>query len=239
MSRHVRAASRQTPLRMCFALPLMLAGCAMRDGHASREHVQGAIPSAATLKLSDPSAIPDRHTFIDLEAGWRVRVVTPLAKSGKGYRLAGRTSRDNNGVIQATIGGELAGYETDYYTVVGPERFLVHFVFDSADMALNGAVTPLRRSLVSPFVWPQGKRYVRLVYQIRVSASEHDMAVLAAVQRSNLDESTRELQADPAACGRKKFVYCVWVPQEVAVDPQMLQKVNYIVDWFPALQNRP
>src|ERR1035438_2363086 len=146
--------ARRTPTA-CLALASLLAACTARHTHAPVAAVQPIGPS-----------------YIDLEPGWRLRVVTPILKSG-GYRLkpTGETSGGNT--VTLSVGDDFLGYEVAYYAVKA--RNGVEFV--SAETTRDGRTTPQPQPVAHLFQLPRGVRHVRLIYLVRVSQADHDMAV--------------------------------------------------------------
>jgi hypothetical protein len=215
--------------RVFYVFLLLLVGCSTRS---SRTNPSPRNPVPPTNGVPPAAPVLDRSTFIDLENGWRVRVVTPLSKTGE-FKIVGPTASDNHGVIHSSIQGDFAGYESAYYNVTGADRFLVRLAFDSRRVELGEGPKPSTQSLYSPLVWPKQERYVRLVFLIRVSASDHNMAILAATRRSTLDEWTLNIQKDPTACKSSRTIYCVWVPERMAVTPETPKNVNGVITWAP------
>src|SRR5262245_54619906 len=98
---------------------------------------------------------------IDLQAGWRLRVVTPLLKSG-GFRLPVISEHTEGNVITVRAKDEFIGYETAYYAV-RPRETGVRVTFDSAEAIKEGNTTPQSRSAVSLFELPRCVKHVRLI----------------------------------------------------------------------------
>jgi hypothetical protein len=74
------------------------------------------------------------------------------------------------------------------------------------------------QSIAPLFRLPFAARLVRLIYLIRVSQSDHDMAVVAAGDIDALNALTLRVQSDPAgACHDEPATFCSWVPQGIAV----------------------
>src|SRR5579864_3628442 len=172
-----------------------------------------------TRVAAEPPA-PDNAAYIDLEPGWRLRVVTPILKSG-GYRLQTSSPEAAGGSISASAEGFI-GFETAYYSVTQPVAGVLSIEFLSATITKDGATTPQPRPLVHLFDLPEGVRFVRLVYLTRSSQADHDMAVVASEQRVPLDAVTSEMQANPAAsCSTRRGVFCAWVPAGIAVRAEL------------------
>ena len=72
--------------------------------------------SCSTRRAPVPARVSASHPeYIDLEAGWRLRVVTPISKRGN-YRLNYKDVKQADGTITLTT-DEFRGYETAYYSV--------------------------------------------------------------------------------------------------------------------------
>src|ERR1035438_4378404 len=115
--------ARRTPTA-CLALASLLAACTARHTHAPVAAVQPIGPS-----------------YIDLEPGWRLRVVTPILKSG-GYRLKLTAQTADAGTVTLHAGDDFLGYEVAYYAVRAHNG--VEFV--SAETTRNGHTAPDRKS---------------------------------------------------------------------------------------------
>lgn len=161
--------------------------------------------------------------YQNLEAGWRLRVVTPVLKSGGTavhFEGDAEESRTGQGLSVTLRAPDLIGYETSYYSVLPRRGSGVKIKFVSAELHLDKENIPQRQSRTPLFQFPGDARYVRLIYLIRRSAqADHDMAVIATKRQEGLDALTRAVQADPAACKNERGQYCDWIPQGVAVRP--------------------
>jgi len=198
---------------LCLALAFLLTGCTARHARA---------PAAAVQ--------PIRPSYIDLEPGWRLRVVTPILKSG-GYRLRsiGQTAEGNT--VTLSVSDDFLGYEVAYYAVKA--RNGVEFV--SAETTRDGHTTPQPQPVAHLFQLPHGVRHVRLIYLVRVSQADHDMAVAAARDMRALEALTRRVEANPAdACRDGQGAFCAWIPAGIAVVPQLQNRDGGAVEWVPA-----
>lgn len=194
-------------------LVFLLTGCAVR---------KPPVPVAA-LQPIGPS-------FIDLQPGWRLRVVTPILKSG-GYRLKSISQKVEGNNVTLTAGDDFLGYEVAYYSITA--RHGVEFV--SAETTRNGHARPQPRPVAQLFQLPRGMRHVRLVYLVRVSQADHDMAVVAATDMEALESLTRRVESYPTeACHGERGVFCAWIPVGIAVVPQFQKPVDGGVEWVPA-----
>jgi hypothetical protein len=179
----------------------------VRVGHALA--LACVLTGCAARKASVPPAAVDRSDYIDLQPGWRLRVVTPALKSG--------------------------GYELAYYAVRSRIGTGVRVAFLSAEINEEGKTTAQSRPLASLFQLPRSARYVRLIFLTRVSRADHDMAVVASGESHDLDALTRRVLADPAdSCKSEGPTYCAWIPRGIAVAPELQRTVDGVGDWVPA-----
>jgi hypothetical protein len=76
---------------------------------------------------------------------------------------------------------------------------------------------------------------VRLIYLVRVSQADHDMAVAAAKGMDAVEALTRRVEANPVdACHDEQGAFCAWIPAEIAVVPQIPKTIDGAVEWVPA-----
>jgi hypothetical protein len=198
---------------LCLALASILTGCAARKAAAPAAPVQPIGPS-----------------YIDLEPGWRLRVVTPILKSG-GYRLTATGQTVSGGTVTLTVSDDFLGYEVAHYAVKA--RNGVEFV--SAETTRDGHTTPQPQPVAHLFQLPRGVRHVRLIYLVRVSQADHDMAVAAARDMNALEALTRRVEANPVdACHDGQGAFCAWIPAGIAVVPQIPKTIDGAVEWVPA-----
>ena len=199
-------------LMLCLGSALALAGCAARKAPAPANTVQPIGPS-----------------YIDLQRGWRLRVVTPLLKSG-GFRLAATAQTASGNTLTLSAGDDFLGYELAYYAV---KACGVQFV--SAETTRGGHTTPQPQPVAHLFQLPRGIRHVRLIYLLRVSQADHDMAVAAAKDMDALQALTRRIEANPAdGCRSGPDAFCAWIPAGIAVVPQFRETTDGGVEWVPA-----
>jgi hypothetical protein len=195
-------------------LASLLTGCAARHARAPA--------AAAPLRAASSS-------YVDLAPGWRLKVVTPILKSG-GYRVVftGETVDGNN--ITLSAGDDFLGYEVAYYAVKARS---VEFL--SAETTKDGHTASRLRPMVRLFELPRGVRHVRLIYLVRASQADHDMAMAAAKDMDALEALTRRVQANPVdGCYPGPGAFCAWIPAGIAVVPQLPKAANGGIEWAPA-----
>ncbi|MBI2688719.1 MAG: hypothetical protein HYX27_20650 [Acidobacteria bacterium] len=194
-------------------MAVVMAGCA----HKAR----APLPPAPTFR--GPS-------FVELQPGWRVRVITPVLKSG-GFILKTEEQQEQGNTITLRMGDEFLGYETAIYSVGKHKRGGVEIALTEVAMNRSGQLTHAAKSIAPRIRKPDRLRHVRLLYTLRVSDADHNMAVLAAADSQRLAALTQRVQASPAtACVNNRNEYCEWVPAGVAM---RAEKPNG-TGWAPA-----
>jgi hypothetical protein len=155
-------------------------------------------------------------SFLDLKGGQRLKVVVPLLKAGQsGLTLtAGQTAKDGSLVLSAD---GLAGYQSSYYAVVGRRDGTVRLRFQSAETTKDGVKTALSKAPELPFALPERREHIRLIYLVRQSRSDHNMAIVASKNVLAMNSLTQALKMDPNVCKTVGRVFCSWVPAGVAV----------------------
>jgi len=186
--------------------------------------------AAHSTRVPPKPPVLENAAYIDLEPGWRLRVVTPILKSG-GYQLRTSNPETSGGSIIVSA-ADFIGFETAYYSVSNAEGGYARIEFLSATITKGGESTPQPQPLVPLFDLPMGVRFIRLIYLTRVSQADHDMAVVASDQKETLDALTTAVQANPGNCDARRGAFCSWVPAGIAVRPE-LQKPGSS-EWIPA-----
>lgn len=193
---------------------VLLAGCAGRP--------RAAAPAPEPPPVSGPA-------FVELQAGWRLRVVTPLLRSG-GFRLRAPVAAESGKTVTVDTAGEFLGYETAYYDVRAAGQG-TRVQFGSATRTAEGVASPAPRPTVLRFRTPRRTRHHRVLFLQRVSDADHNTALLAAVTPDAIVRLTNRVLAAASACDTvARGEHCEWVPEGVAVRPERF--VNGA--WVPA-----
>ncbi len=177
-----------------------------------------------------PSSTPQisrDNPYLDLQPGWRLRVVAPVLESG-GYKVKTEELQSANGSVDMRVEKAFLGYQADYYTVNSPAEGKPIVAFQRAEFtSVDQIRTTKKRPGVPLFVLPDNTRYVRLLFFTRVSETDHDEAVLSASTRMELDALTAEVEANPAGnCILQPATHCTWVPEGVAVQVERRAGTN-------------
>lgn len=159
---------------------------------------------------------PPSREYFDLQPGQTLRVITPLLRSG-GLQLAAPSppAEQTEGGLRLTVDskGDFVGYEESLYSVEPGLRITCRRV----ESVIDGVRTPESNPRVRLFRLPRRSRHVRLLYLLRSSQADHNMAILAAPNLASLERLTASICANPAtACQAPR---CTWVPNGIAVRP--------------------
>lgn len=196
---------------------MLMTGCASRTARV------GAIPATSA-----------NNDYLDIKAGWRLTTVTPILKSG-GYVLKtpDKPASSSNGLTLS--GTDFLGYEIAHYGVKGQRGGRVRVEFDSAEVTKEGTTDPQSHSIAPLFQEARRPNYLRLIYLIRISQADHNMAVVTAKQIDALDAVTRQVQTNPAdGCKVDQLAACKWIPDGIAVRAEVLKNVDGVEKWVDA-----
>jgi hypothetical protein len=172
--------------------------------------------SKHTLPVPGVATIVNDRSFLDLKPGERLKVVVPLLKPGPSGATVTteQAAKDGTLVLSAE---NLVGYESVYYAIVGRQDGTVRLRFQRAETSKDGVKTALSKAPELPFALPERRRHVRLIYLVRQSRSDHNMAIVASRSIGALNTLTERLKNDPNLCITDGEVFCSWVPAGVAV----------------------
>ena len=213
---------RKRPALFAVAVGLLLDGC------ATRTH---PLPVSA-IQPNGP------RDFIDLQTGWRLRVVTPVMKSGK-YKVETTNAQSAMGTdgrltVTATANQDFLGYERAYYSVSADGANRLRLAPFSAMMIKEGTEVQDLKPIVPIPALPGYVRFIRLLYVTRVSRADHAMAMIASQQQDAMEFLTRQVSEEPNACKSGKRIYCSWIPDGVSVVPERYALRGSAMDWVPA-----
>lgn len=207
--------------------------------------------SCARPKVAIPGGLVQTSSlkWIDLQPGWRVRVVTPILRSGgylvkaqpvpagkqSGTRLNVESSRNTTFNITLAAGPDFIGYEVSSYAVKRRRGGGVRVIFKSAEIHEKQEKHFSHHPIAPLFQLPQQAKWVRILHLIRVSQADHDAAILAADRRDLLDALTQQVQSDPSNCKIASRTFCSWIPLGIAVIPESQRRVKGKRRWTPMM----
>ena len=180
--------------------------------------------------------VPVNNDYLDIQPGWRLTVVTPILKSG-GYILQTPDKASGSGnTFTISAGADFEGYEVSHYRAEAQRGGRVRVEMNSAEITKEGETEPQSTSIAPPmFQTARGATHLRLIYLVRVSQADHNMAVVTARNIDALDALTRQVRTDPAnGCKADRSTACVWVPEGIAVRAEALKTVDGVEKWVDA-----
>ena len=186
---------------------ITLAAWAMAMGACAHKRVPAK--AASNLAAND-------NSYMDLKPGSKLRVVMPLTNSGR-FRADDLARGESGGDFVSS--DDLVGYRTMYYSVRGARHGEARLQFVSAEETRDGKTVAKPESPAPPFRLPPRSGHIRLIYLVRRSQSDHDMAIVAAKGMEALNAFTGRLKDHPDLCDAKAEVFCAWVPAGVALRP--------------------
>ena len=197
-----------------FSLWLTLASALIEFAGCS--HQQGRLPAPTAIAPSDTSS------YMDLEPGWKLKILVPLTKSVEAIRQSRPVPKRNGNTISLSTDSPV-GYEISYYAVVGRRGGAVKLKFTSASRTTNAKTIAEPAPPLLSFPLPRSSEHIRLIYLVvRSSQADHKMAILASKHLDSLNAFTTRLKANPSVCttGANNDVSCSWVPAGIAVRPE-------------------
>jgi len=163
---------------------------------------------------------PTDNSYMDLTPGSRLRILVPVLHSGTYPVVADSQHQEGNTIVLSAT--NLAGYEMFYYSIKGKADGRIRLQFTAAEKTMDGKTVPEPNVPKLPFSLPQGFQHIRLIYMVRQSQSDHNMAITAAKNLDTLNVFTKQLKGKPEFCKGEGEIFCSWVPAGVAVRPESL-----------------
>ncbi len=194
----------------------------------------GKPPAKTTIAATVPAASNTAREYVDLEPGWRLRIVAPVTRSGS-YEVKPQASQQRGNTISLKTGDDLIGYETAFWSIQArPGNRGVKVALASAELTINGSPSPIAEPTRAVVHVPPSVRYVRAFYLTRKSAADHNMALAGAARREQIEAFTRAFHHSPeVACSDfvRQRHYCEWIPAQVAVRPEQPKIVDGVTQW--------
>lgn len=201
-------------LLLCTGIAVILNGCSARRP-----------PHPVTLSV-------DRG-YVDIKAGWRIRVVTPITRSGT-FQVQTTQTELSGSNVTLNSGNDFLGYEVAYYAVTAHPSGGVAVSFVRAERIIGGATSQEASPQVRLFDLPENDRYIRLVFLTRVSQADHNEAIIATSNLADLEDLTEKIEANPEMnCQRELQGICSWVPAGISVQPER-REPQRSHQWVPA-----
>ena len=142
------------------------------------------------------------------------------ATGGSGAPLRHAETVEDGRTITVKSGGLAPGFETAVY-VVEPAGSGVRIRLREVTVQRGGDVVRAAKPAGWRLRAPGRMRRVRLLYTLRASAADHNMALLAARDEVRLEQLTRRVETSPETeCRSFPGAFCSWIPAGVAVRPE-------------------
>lgn len=204
-------------LTLSITLLVALGGCSGRNASkASRT----AAPSQTNYEYVDP------------QSGWRIRVVTPILKSGK-FIVETQPVQSAGDAIGLKASDDFVGYEIAYYSVTARTGG-VFIRFVSSKIIKDGKSAKQTRPLLPLFDLPPNMGFVRLLFLRQVSKADHSQGILASSSLEQLAELTRSVEAKPEEnCRTNAAAFCSWIPSGITAQAEKRDPVHRN-KWIPA-----
>lgn len=190
---------------LCAVLLLAMAGCVRKEAAADTPPAPGSARN---------------DSYVDLQPGWTVRVILPLFKSGAASRRVLAQEASGTTMSISISAPDVVGYTTARYVVTGKKGSSIRLIFVSAEETRDGKTVSLAQGPALPFELPRKSEHVRLIYLVRVSEADHNMAIAGAKHIDALQAFTDRLRQNPRICPSSGEVFCSWVPVGIAVRPE-------------------
>lgn len=187
-----------------------------------------ALSSCAGRRATAPHHDFAAAGFVDLQPGWRLRVVTPITKSGA-FTVVDSSVKADAGGLAVKASDDFVGYEISYYSVESRPGGGISIRFASATLNREGKKSKVARPHVELFRLPPQERFARLLFLTRVSPADHDQGIVAAPSLEQLRALTTRVQSDPERnCTPDPEEYCAWVPVGIAVQPEQKRDGKWV-----------
>lgn len=191
----------------------------------------GCAAKKTAKALPDPAAANNVPApikeFVDLEPGWRLRIIAPITKSGSYSVKMNAVETPGRGITLKTS-DDLIGYETAYWAVAA-RAFGggITIRLTSAELTRNGQPEPIAMPMRAAVHVPGYAHFVRLFYLTRKSDADHNMAIAGVGRFDQLEAFSKALRESPnetCASRPRERIYCDWIPVGVAVRPEIPKK---------------
>lgn len=179
-------------------------------------HRQKLMPAAA------PGSLVSTKTFIDLQPGWRLSLITPMRRDSANeawrYGQPKMKTETGNGLnVTIALNPELQfGFERSVYSVQAKG-----LTWQESVRTLEGKEERALEPILKLFPQPAKTQSLRLLFLTRASDLNYNTALLSAPNPSAMEAFTVAVRANPdLACQSGKDQACIWIPPGVAARPE-------------------
>lgn len=201
----------------------LVVGCLLFTACPHKSPVQ---PTPSTSNIGETD-------YVDLKAGWRIRVITPIVNSG-GYIIP-MTTKVEGTVITVTTGKDFLGYQTDYYDIRPSDAGMVKIKFNHGETVIQGKKTERTQPALPLSSQTSDGGFFRLVYLTRISQHDHDMVLLASTRHDSLHDLTNSVVMDGLNnCRVSEDSSCTAIPKGVGFILEEKIRKNGKTQWISA-----
>lgn len=166
-----------------------------------------------------PGSLVNARTFIDLQPGWRLTLITPLKReSATDPWRYGQPSVKTESTTGLNVTIQLSpnmqfGFERTLYSVL-PKGL----AWQQSVRSLEGKEESTTQPILNLFQKPSKTQTLRLLFLTRGSDLNYNTALLSAKNPAAMEALTTAVRANPeTAC---KPQACIWIPPGVAARPE-------------------
>lgn len=240
--RGVRLAISQEALKLSpngwllgWAAPLESNGCLLPgQGLAAARAAAQALPGDGNREFELLYARPRGSSRTDLMPWSRLRVTSPIFRPGA--PADAKVIAEDQGNVTETPRGlaltlraseDFLGYEAAFYNLRPRPGGGARLELEFAETRIGEETTRSETASRYPLVFDEEARYFRMLVLTRVSDKDHDTALLAAATLAELEERTREVEAEAAYCQQLGAAGgCLAVDFQVALLPFVTVRLN-------------
>ena len=164
-------------------------------------------------------------SYVDFRRGQKLKVVGPVFRDGtpEGTRSVQPdaveiTGKDGNLSIAVRSSRNLIGYEESWYSIESTRDGVLRASLERTTLFQDGEGKELQQPTVTRFRLVPESRFVRMIYFTRVAdASDHDVLIVSAARRSELEDRSRKVRENPSTCNASRAVdWCMENSLEVS-----------------------
>ncbi len=202
------------------ALRLEDNACLPRESiHALSKQLLGAIALTTRSTYGIRYGNYERTGAINLEPGFRLKVVAPLLQPGVKEVKIVQSPGPNGGPLQFTAEG-LDGYETSYYAVQPRDGGGVQFALTSVEQNRMNVITHPDKPTGFQFHLVPDARYFRLMFLRRASIADRDISLLGAPEWGLMLDSAQRFDTIAGAvddCDKVPGLACIALTKQTAI----------------------
>lgn len=177
----------------------------------------------------------ERTGAINLEPGFRLKVVAPLLQPGVKEVKIVQAPNAKGGPLEFTAEG-LDGYETSYYAVQPREGGGVQFALSSVEQNRMNVITHPGEPTGFQFHLPPDARYFHLMFLRRASAADRDISLLGAPEWGLMLDSAQRFDTIAGAvndCEKVPGLACIALSKQTAILSEIGIEANGQMVYLP------